>query len=92
MSVHTVHFPPVPKPDPARSPTDGRRKVGTRSDDPRNAIQAYSDALRDTELVRERLRNLLNSANRHGDLQVALSAAERLRGSIQLLIDTEESA
>ena len=56
-----------------------------------NVMECFSGALRDTELAREKLRELVNSGSRHGDLQVALSAARRLEASLSKLIEAEES-
>jgi hypothetical protein len=55
-----------------------------------NIIQTFSDALRDTETIREKLRGIMNANDRHGDLQVALSALKRLETGIRTLIAAEE--
>lgn len=75
----SVHFPPAP----ARQP-EAAHSVPH--------LQTYASALADVELVRDQLRRLLTSENRHGDLQVALSALKRLQPAIQILIDAEEAS
>jgi hypothetical protein len=75
---HTVHFPPAT--EPAKSePTKP------------SVLETYSSALRDAELMREKLRGLIVSDNRHGDLQAILSAARRVEDTVQTLIDAEEA-
>jgi hypothetical protein len=55
-----------------------------------NPLQALADAQRDAELVREKLRGLLTTETRHGDLQVTLSALRRCLENVQVLIEVEE--
>jgi hypothetical protein len=75
---HTVHFPPAAEP------------AATVQAAP-NVFETFAAALRDTELMREKLRGLIVSENRHGDLQAVLSAARRVESSVQALIEAEES-
>ncbi len=57
-----------------------------------NVLQRFADALRDVELCRERLRGLVISGNRHGDLQVVRSALLRSVEAVNSLIDAEENS
>ena len=64
--AHTVHFPPAAEPEKAASAP--------------NILETYAAALRDVELMREKLRGLIVSTNRHGDLPSTLSRAYGLTG------------
>lgn len=77
---HPIYFPPVPElaKEPAPVP-----KIP-------NSLGNYASALREVELIRERLRGLVISENRHGDLQIILSAGRRLEESVLALIEAEE--
>lgn len=90
MSSHSIHFPPAPKDEapPKRHATNPAAKPKA---EPVNIMECFGNALRDVELARERLRSLITSANRHGDLQVCLSAAKRLQDSLTALIEAEEN-
>lgn len=85
MSVRSVHFgslpfdPPQSKAEPQPAPVQA------------NALQSFGDALRDTELVRNKLRGLIASDSRHGDLQITLSALRRIEDAVRVLIAAEES-
>ncbi len=74
----SIHFPAASEP-PAR-PSE-QTKV----------LDCFAGSLRDVEQIREKLRALLVSENRHGDLQAALSATRRLESSLLELIRTEEA-
>lgn len=61
------------------------------------AAEVVSDYLRqlrsataDTEIARDKLKGLLNSSGRHGDLMVAHGALERAKAAIHELIELEE--
>lgn len=94
----TIHFPPVSAIEPRESAPmvnngSAPKQKRTAKPDPErqpNVMQAFTDALRDAELIREKLRNLVNSGSRHGDLQVTLSALRRAEDSVRLLIEAEE--
>jgi hypothetical protein len=57
-----------------------------------NVLAALATAQRASDLVRQKLKGLLASDNRHGDLQVALSATRRLGEALSILIDGEEAS
>jgi hypothetical protein len=79
--MRSIHFPSArvesPRPDSTPAP-----RV--------NALESFSSALRDAETIREKLRGLVVSDGRHGDLQTALSAARELEGHLLELIEAEE--
>lgn len=77
-NTHTVHFPPATEPAP------------TKTSRP-NILETYSATLRDVELMREKLRGLIVTGNRHGDFQAILSAGRRAEDAVQALIEAEES-
>lgn len=84
----SVHFPAAPEPEqPARRRREPEAKPAAET----NILEVFANANRDTELIRERLRGLLTTPSRHGDLQTALSAVKRLADNIQILIEHEES-
>lgn len=78
-AAHTVHFPPPTEPLP-------------RKQEVPNVLGVYALALGDVEHVRETLRSLLLSHNRHEDLQAALAAARRVQDSVQTLLEAEEQS
>lgn len=80
--VRSVHFPE----SPAKAPSPATE---AKPDVP-NILEVFAEALRDVELVRSRLRGLLTTDSRHGDLQAALSATRRVEEKLQTLIDHEE--
>ena len=88
MSTHSVHFPPAPETEEKRSST---RLAGETQRENVGALEWLSAAVRDVDLARGMIRGLLRSANRHGDLQVALSAARRLQTALESLIEGEEN-
>jgi hypothetical protein len=93
--TRTVHFPPAARePAPAESALEKRgREVRERKAEPGvNAIAQLADALREVETVRVKLRGMLVTDNRHGDLFVCLGAVRRLETAIQALIEVEEGA
>jgi hypothetical protein len=71
----SIHFPP------------GREN---RASEVPNVLGTFAAALSDAELVREKLRKLLLTDNRHGELQIVLSAARRVEQSVLALIAAEE--
>jgi hypothetical protein len=77
-----MHFPPAVTAAPAAAPATRRITV----------IGCYADALGDVETAREKLKALLaaDAEDRHGDLQVVLSAVRRLEANVQRLIEAEE--
>lgn len=79
MSGRSIHFPP------ARQTPEPRKYTCS-------VLGALQCALEETELAREKLRGILLSEERHGDLQVALSAVRRLEAAVQRLIEAEENA
>lgn len=81
MNLHSIHFPP-----PDLSPAKGADSQLVYQ----NIILTLSEVLRDTETLREKMRGLLVTDSRHGDLQVALSCARRIEAGIQVLIEAEE--
>jgi hypothetical protein len=91
--TRSVHFPP---PELAREhPLEQRgRELRERkaADSAVNAIAELSSALREVETVRVKLRGMLVTDNRHGDLFVCLGAVRRLETAIQALIEVEEGA
>lgn len=91
-TTRTVHFGALPYDPPATESKDHSRKPAKQAD-PKpqpNIMQCFGDALRDAELMREKLRGLVSSHARHGDLQVALSAAKRVEEALKVLISAEE--
>ena len=78
--VRSVHFPGPPKQEPAPEPKAKEL----------NILEVFANAHRDVELIREKLRGLLTSGTRHGDLQVSVSAAKRLQEQLNILIEHEE--
>ena len=66
--VRSLHFPKGAQPALLAPP-------------PSNLLEIYSAALRDAALINEKLQELLASTDRHGDLQVTLSAARRLEAA-----------
>jgi hypothetical protein len=95
--TRSIHFPPADGvPAAARKvavKTNGVNAFRGATPQPAhrvNVIGCYADALRDVETAREKLRALLVADDRHGDLQVALSATRRLEANIQQLIEAEE--
>ncbi len=98
-AVHSIHFPAPdvlvkhgrsPAPRPGAHPKSSRRAKSFAHQI--NVMETFSSSLRDVELVLEKLLEFVNSGNRHGDLQVALSAARRLEASLSALIDAEEGS
>lgn len=95
-TVHSIHFPAPDAPvndgrsvaRATRRPLHPIRKPARKAA-PINMMECFASALRDIEITREKLRDLVNSGSRHGDLQVALSAARRLEASLQALINAE---
>jgi len=71
---HSITFPPAQE-SAARQP---------------NVLATFASALADVELVRKKLRDLLVADDRHGDLQVVLSAVHRVQDAVQALIRAEE--
>ena len=55
-----------------------------------NAFEALRDATRESALVSVKLKELIQSGNRHGDLQVARSAALRVIESLDRMIAYEQ--
>ena len=55
-----------------------------------NVMEIFSSALADVEIARDKVRALVNSDNRHGDLQIALMAARRFAASLEALIAAGE--
>jgi hypothetical protein len=55
-----------------------------------NAFEALRDATRESALVSVKLKELIQSGNRHGDLQVARSAALRIVEHVDRLIGYEQ--
>jgi hypothetical protein len=78
-NAHSVHFPLAS--EPATTPKGNL-----------NILETYSAALRDVELMREKLRGLIVSETRHGDLQIVLSAARRVEELAQALVEAEEES
>ena len=72
---HSIHFPP------------GREN---RAAEVPNVLGTFAAALSDAELIREKLRKLLLTDNRHGELQIVLSAARRVEQNVLALIAAEE--
>ena len=81
--MRSVHFPEAPR-NSVSSPS------APHTPKELNVIEQFADALRDSELIRSRLRGLLTSDSRHGDLQASLSAALRLADKLRALIENEE--
>ena len=77
--VTSVHFPRAEKGNNAAS-----KKPAA------NALEVFANAHRDVETIREKLRGLLTSDSRHGDLQAVLSATLRLAEHVKTLIEFEE--
>ena len=99
--MKSLHFLPpepiredVPK-APQRAATSTHVRKSKRQKQPAtvpaNAIEVFGSALRDIEIVREKLRGLVASYERHGDLQVALSACRRIEHDLTVLILAEEN-
>lgn len=59
--------------------------------EPANLIETYSEVMREAALILKLLGGLLISANRHGDLQVVLTASKRLQKYVQELLEAEET-
>lgn len=87
--VRSVHFPPATEPEQPAKPA--RHRLDPKPAAETNILEVFANANRDTELIRERLRGLLTTTSRHGDLQAALSAVRRLAENIQILIEHEEA-
>lgn len=85
--TRTVHFPRVdpPKAETTPATTTNVRAVPNR----KNPIESYRDAWADSNLIAETLRRLLNSSNRHGDLQVIRTACRRIKANVASLIEEE---
>jgi hypothetical protein len=86
---------PISEPAPLESALEKRgREVRERkaAEPGVNAIAELSNALREVETVRVKLRGMLVTDNRHGDLFVCLGAVRRLETAIQALIEVEEGA
>lgn len=60
------------------------------NNEPVGVLGALAAAVADAQLVSNKLKALVGSATRHGDLQVALSAVRRIEGSLLVLIEAEE--
>ena len=106
-NMHSLNFPAARKangafpsqagtePDPAvkrgKEPRLRRAAKTVEVQQP-NVMETFANALRDVETIREKLRGLVNSGSRHGDLQVARSAAIRIQESLSILIDAEEQS
>lgn len=87
--VRSVHFPPAA--EPGARPRKPEPKPNPDPVAETNILEVFANAHRDTELIRERLRGLLTTTSRHGDLQAAYSAVRRLAENIQILIEHEEA-
>jgi hypothetical protein len=57
----------------------------------KNPYESYRDAAIDSKLVSEKLKSLLTSENRHGDLQVMLSATGRIAANLRAMLQVEEA-
>lgn len=68
------------------------KKLGKSTQPKPNVMQAFARALVESARVHEILRDLVNSANRHGDLCAALSACTLTVTHLKELIDAEELA
>ncbi len=77
----SLHFPAAPDTTPAKS---------AAPESAPNVLESFRDALSESDLIHKRLRSLLVSADRHGDLQVILSACLRLERPVRALIQSEE--
>ena len=84
--MRSVHFPEAPKPD-AKPLNPGHFETRAKEV---NILEVFANAHRDVELIREKLRGLLTSSTRHGDLQVSISATKRLEEYLGVLIEHEE--
>lgn len=87
--VRSVHFPPAAEPGPRTRKPEPKPDLEPAPET--NILEVFANAHRDTELIRERLRGLLTTQSRHGDLQAAYSAVKRLADNIQILIEHEEA-
>jgi hypothetical protein len=68
---------------------------GAREEEPAtavNVLEVYANCVRDVSTASDKLRKLLLSENRHGDLQVSLSALRRATTAVEALIAIEEGA
>ena len=101
--TRSVHFPsparaPAPEVEPGAARVFDRGQkviqdgISPKDTGPVNAIAELADALREVETVRVKLRGMLVTENRHGDLFVCLGATRRLESAIQALIEVEEGA
>lgn len=90
MGMRSVHFSKLPfEPPKASMESEAQSPAAT----PRpNALQSYASALRDAETLRDKLRGLVSSDSRHGDLQVSLSALRRIEEAVRALIAAEEES
>lgn len=58
----------------------------------KTVLAALASALRHAELIKGKLRALMTSQNRHGDLQAILSACRNCAADVVVLIDDEEGS
>jgi hypothetical protein len=88
-NVRSVHFPLADsKPSssiPVNSPNgDADLDLG------KNPYDCLRDTWRDTLIITEKLKHLVNSETRHGDLQIIRSAAMRIVKESSRMIEVEE--
>lgn len=86
-TVYDITDPSRPEYDPAAEP---RHRSAADAAEPKNVLAALASALRHSNLVHNKLRALLQSGNRHGDLQAILSALRNCAADVKVLIDDEE--
>jgi len=103
MNTRSVHFPeraearvngPITENTPAVQKAVARRQIFNKpiaSGQP-NVITALGTTTREAALIVEKLKPIVHSESRHGDLLVARGAAQRLIQALDVLIAHEEHA
>jgi len=71
-------------------PHAGKRNGVLTAEDHRTCLGALRDLGQDLGLLSQSYKALIETQTRHGSLQVMLSALERCRSSIKMLVRSEE--
>ncbi len=86
----TIHFAPMEQPEFEVQKTVPTVPEAPQKSVAKNPLDAYRDAAVDAKLIVETLKHLFPSDNRHGDLEVARTAAKRIVSNLTVLIELEE--